>query len=99
MKKLMCILTLAFGLTITAGSFAELKAQTTVKTKKKMSHRKKGALIGAGAGAVTGAVISKKKGKGAIIGGVVGATGGYLLGRHKDKKHPVTGTKTKIKTQ
>jgi uncharacterized protein YcfJ len=56
-------------------------------------------LIGAGAGAVTGAVISKKKGKGAIIGGVVGATGGYLLGRHKDKKHPVTGTKTKIKTQ
>lgn len=97
MKKILCVVALAFGLTVADGFFNETKAQTTVKTKKRMSHRKKDALIGAGAGAVTGAVVSKKKGKGAVIGGVVGATGGYLLGRHKDKKHPVRGTKTKIK--
>lgn len=41
--------------------------------KKKMSGAVKGALIGAGVGAVTGAAISKKKGEGAVIGGLAGA--------------------------
>ena len=41
--------------------------------KKGMSNTAKGALIGAGVGAVTGAIVSKKKGTGAIIGGVAGA--------------------------
>jgi hypothetical protein len=59
--------------------------QTTTQ-KKGWSKAAKGAVIGGAAGAVTGAVISKKKGKGAIIGGVVGAAGGYILGRSKDKK-------------
>ena len=53
---------------------------------RKWSHRKKDAVIGAGAGAVTGALISHDKSKGAIIGGVVGGTAGYLHGRHKDKQ-------------
>jgi hypothetical protein len=43
-------------------------------------------VIGAGAGAVTGAIISKKKGKGAVIGGLIGAGGGYIIGRKEDKK-------------
>jgi outer membrane lipoprotein SlyB len=54
--------------------------------KKGWSNAAKGAVIGGAGGAVTGAIISKKKGKGAIIGGVVGAAGGYILGRKKDKK-------------
>ena len=41
--------------------------------KKGWSGAAKGAVIGAGAGAVTGALISKKKGQGAIIGGLAGA--------------------------
>lgn len=50
------------------------------------SKAAKGTVIGAGSGAVIGAVISKKKGKGAIIGGVLGAGVGYGIGRSKDKK-------------
>ncbi len=63
-----------------------------------MSHKKKGTLIGAGAGAATGAVISKNRSKGAVIGGAVGAGAGYLHGRHKDKKDPTRKTVTKTKT-
>jgi hypothetical protein len=60
--------------------------QTTTVRKKGWSKAAKGAVIGAGTGAIAGAIISKKKGKGAIIGGVVGAAGGYIIGRSKDKK-------------
>lgn len=49
--------------------------QTTTEQpkRKKWSNTAKGAVIGAGVGAVTGAIISDKKGEGAIIGGVAGA--------------------------
>jgi hypothetical protein len=57
------------------------------KVKRGWSSAAKGAVIGAGSGAVLGAVISKNhRGKGAIIGGLLGAGGGYIIGRHKDKK-------------
>lgn len=54
--------------------------------KKGWSKAAKGAVIGAGAGAIGGAILSKKKGVGAIIGGVLGAAGGYAIGRGMDKK-------------
>jgi len=95
MKKIILILCLAIG-------YSSLHAQTTTKTKtthkKGWSHAKKGAVIGAGAGAVTGAAVSKKRGKGALIGGAVGAGAGYLFGRHKDKKDPQRKTIVKTKT-
>lgn len=91
MKKMILILGLAFGLT--AVSATEAGAQTTTKTV--TSHKKKSALIGAGAGAVTGAAVSHKHAKGAVIGGVVGAGAGYLYGKHRDKTHPTTKTVTK----
>ena len=54
---------------------------------KRTSSRKKGAVIGAVAGAGTGAVISKNhRKKHAAIGAVVGAGTGYMIGRKKDKK-------------
>lgn len=56
------------------------------KKKKKMNNVAKGAIIGAGVGALTGAVVSKKKGQGAIIGGVVGAGAGAGVGAVIDKK-------------
>lgn len=80
MKKALVIVALSMGLTVVSGTFTEAAAQ------KKWSSRKKGAVIGAGAGAATGAIVSHKKGKGAIVGGAVGAGAGYLIGRHKDKK-------------
>jgi uncharacterized protein YfiM (DUF2279 family) len=63
--------------------------QTTpvaVKKKKGMSTPVKGALIGAGVGAATGAIVSKKKVKGAVVGAVVGAGAGAATGVIIDKR-------------
>lgn len=65
---------------------------TSVKpaAKKGWSNTAKGAVIGAGTGAVAGAIISKDKGKGAIIGGLigagVGAGTGAIIDKNKKKK-------------
>ena len=62
-------------------------AQPTTQTeRKKMSSTAKGALIGAGVGAATGAIVSKKKGEGAIIGGLAGAGVGAGTGAIIDSK-------------
>jgi hypothetical protein len=63
---------------------------TTTKTttkKKGWSNRAKGTVIGAGSGAIIGAIVSKKKGAGAIIGGLIGAGAGYVVGNEKDRKN------------
>lgn len=54
--------------------------------KKGWSSTAKGAVIGAGAGAITGAAVSKKKGQGAIIGGLAGAAVGAGTGAIIDGK-------------
>lgn len=60
---------------------------TTVTPKKKgWSGAAKGAVIGAGVGAVTGALVSKKHGEGAIIGGLAGAGVGAGTGAIIDSK-------------
>jgi len=62
-------------------------AKTTTTKKKGWSKAAKGTAIGAGAGAVLGAVINKKnRAVGAVIGGVIGGGGGYVIGRGMDKK-------------
>lgn len=96
MKKIILAVSLAFGLTTVSAGINELQAQT--KTKTVSSHKKKSALIGAGVGAVTGAVVSKKRAKGAVIGGAIGAGAGYLYGKHRDKKHPMRKTVTRTKS-
>ncbi|HWJ26175.1 MAG TPA: glycine zipper domain-containing protein [Flavisolibacter sp.] len=96
MKKMIYVLGTALSLTLVSGVFSKAEAQTEKHvTKRGWSHKKKGAVIGAGAGAVTGAVVSHHHAKGALIGGAVGAGAGYLIGRHKDKKHPQRAYKTK----
>jgi uncharacterized protein YcfJ len=62
-------------------------AQSTTQ-RNGMRRSTKNALIGAGVGAVTGAVVAKdgKRVKGAVIGGAVGAGAGYIWGRHQEKK-------------
>ena len=93
MKKIIFGLSLFFGLTLASAGFNKAAAQTVkTETKTGMSKKKKGTLVGAGAGAVTGAVVSKNHKKGAVIGGVVGGAGGYLYGKHRDKKHPTKKT-------
>ena len=89
----------SFAFAVLIATPDNLSAQTTVKKKTSTSTKKKTTLIGAGAGAATGAIVSNKKGKGAIIGGAVGAGAGYLYGRHRDKKHPKKVVKTKTTVQ
>ena len=58
-----------------------------VKKKKRMSTPVKGALIGAGVGAATGAIVAKKnRVKGAVIGAVAGAGAGAVTGVVIDKR-------------
>ena len=68
------------------GSYTSTSTNPAKVQKKGWSKAAKGAVIGGGAGAVAGAVISKKPVKGAVIGGVIGAGAGYIIGRSKDKK-------------
>ena len=50
-----------------------------------VKHTKRDAAIGAGAGAIIGAVTSRTKVKGAIIGGAAGAIIGGVIGNNVDK--------------
>ncbi|HEY6088277.1 MAG TPA: YMGG-like glycine zipper-containing protein [Gemmatimonadaceae bacterium] len=50
-----------------------------------VKHTKRDAAIGAGAGAIIGAVTSQNKVKGAIIGGAAGAILGGVIGNNVDK--------------
>jgi len=63
-------------------------AQTTVVQKHGMRRATKNALIGAGVGAVGGAVVAgdHDRVKGAVIGGVIGAGAGYIYGKQREKK-------------
>ena len=79
MKTFKIYFLLVLSFLLLAGS--AVQAQTP---KKGWSNKAKGAAIGGGAGAVTGAVIGG--GKGALIGGAAGVIGGGLIGRNKDKK-------------
>ena len=70
-----------------SGNTSTQTTQTTTR-KKGWSSAAKGAVIGGGAGAIGGAIISRKKPvQGAIIGGVVGAAGGYIIGKDMDKRN------------
>jgi hypothetical protein len=65
-------------------------AGTAAPAKKKgWSHTAKGAVVGAGAGAITGAIVNKDRVKGAAIGTIVGAGVGAGVGAivdHEKKK-------------
>lgn len=79
----------ASGTTVATGNTANSGTVATVpqvEKKKGWSKAAQGAAIGGVAGAVGGAIISKKKGLGAVVGGVVGAAGGYIIGKGMDKK-------------
>lgn len=70
----------------TTSSGASHSAAQQQPAKKGWSNAAKGAVIGAGAGAVTGVLVDKKNVRGAVIGGAVGAGTGYVIGRAKDRK-------------
>jgi Zn-dependent alcohol dehydrogenase len=67
------------------------QAQTAVAKKKKWNHTAKGAVVGAGTGAITGAIVNKDRVKGAaigtLIGAGVGAGTGAIVDASKKKKN------------
>lgn len=73
----------------TTASIAFLSAALLLAGCSSLNRTAKGTIIGAGAGAVTGAVAGKYLGdtaKGAIIGAVVGGATGAIIGRRMDKQ-------------
>ena len=71
-----------FSIVLMLAGFAVSGCSTATKSQK-------GAVIGAGGGAVVGGVIGKATGntaRGAIIGAVVGGVGGALIGQKMDKQ-------------
>ena len=63
-----------------------------VKKKRRISRPVQGAIIGAGVGAVSGAIINKdNRGKGAVIGGIIGAGVGAGTGIIIDNKQKKKG--------
>lgn len=61
-------------------------ANAPVKQDKGWSHAARGTVVGAGTGAIFGAIVNKEhRGQGALIGSVIGAGAGYLIGRKTDQ--------------
>ena len=83
----LCFLTIS-GVEM-ANAQQSTKKKTTTTKKAKLKKSQKGALIGAGAGAVIGGIIGKNNKNtaiGAIIGATVGGATGAVIGQHMDKQ-------------
>jgi hypothetical protein len=73
--------------TVTNYSKVNSNQSAAIPQDKGWSHAAKGTVVGAGTGAITGAILNKdNRGAGAIIGSVIGAGSGYLIGRKTDQK-------------
>ncbi len=72
--------------TMSQNAQLDAPAEAAPAKKKGWSDAAKGTLIGAGAGALGGALIDPNHGRGAIIGTLVGGGAGYAIGRAKDRK-------------
>ena len=72
-------------------------SEAPVAKKKGWTGAEKGVLIGAGTGAIAGAIIDKKHGEGAIIGGLlgagIGAGTGAIIDKNKRKKAAAAAAK------
>src|SRR6266850_673436 len=67
------------------GTFANAQRRSRGRYHHIHHSRAKGALIGAGIGAIAGALLGGKKG--ALIGAGAGAGSGYLIQRHRNRRH------------
>ena len=69
---------------VVANSNNGIRAQSQPARKKGWNHMAKGAVVGAGTGAVTGALVNKNRGEGAIVGSLIGAGVGTATGAFVD---------------
>lgn len=88
MKRIVGALTLAV-IMMTGSIAADAQYSSKNVTRQVWSQRAKGAAIGAGSGAVIGALVNRNdRAAGAAIGTVVGAGLGYLVGQREDRLNP-----------
>ena len=71
--------------TSSSGGYSSAPVYSAPAPQQEVKHTKRDAAIGAGAGAVIGAVTSRNKVKGAVIGGAAGAILGGIIGNNVDK--------------
>ena len=89
MKKIICALGLASMITIGAISTADAQYYQETIARRVPSQRATGAAVGAGGGAVIGALLNRSNpAGGAVVGGLIGAGVGYLIGQNEDKMRP-----------
>lgn len=89
MKKIICALGLASVITIGAISTADAQYYQETIARRVPSQRATGAAVGAGGGAVIGAILNRSNpAGGAVVGGLIGAGVGYLIGQNEDKMRP-----------
>ena len=69
-----------------SGTYSSQPVYRAPAPQQEVKHTKRDAAIGAGAGAIIGAVTSRNKVKGAIIGGAAGAILGGVIGNNVDKE-------------
>jgi phage tail tape-measure protein len=88
MKKIIAALGLATVLVASSVS-ADAQYYSTTQTRPAWSHRATGAAVGAGSGAIIGAILNKQDpAAGAAIGTLIGAGAGYLIGQREDRVNP-----------
>ena len=72
---------------VSGSNTSTAEAPAPVPADKGWSHAAKATAVGAGSGAIIGAIVNKDhRGEGALIGTAIGAGTGYLIGRAKDRK-------------
>jgi outer membrane protein OmpA-like peptidoglycan-associated protein len=88
-KTLLSGLWMVVLVSMLASSFTSCARSSQDRKKSRLNKTQKGALIGAGAGAVVGGVVgrfSKNTAIGAILGATVGGAAGAIIGRKMDKQ-------------
>lgn len=89
MKRILGVLAVAAVMMTASVTKTNAQGYTEVQQRKAWSQRATGAVVGAGSGAILGAVINRNApGQGAAIGAVLGAGLGYIVGNNEDKMNP-----------
>lgn len=89
MKRILGVLAVAAVMMTASVTEASAQGYTVVQQRQAWSQRATGAVVGAGSGAILGAVINRNDpGQGAAIGAVIGAGLGYIVGNNEDRRNP-----------
>lgn len=89
MKKIFYSIILLTTITISTSSFAQggYYDRGPSIINRPWSPKAKSAVLGAGGGAILGAMLSREHGQGALIGAILGGGAGYLYGQQQERRY------------